>query len=141
MEGIHDPAPQLENRNRDLDPGYEEDLDIFVELEDGIFYQMSYEGTDVPIIADYPSLLPASHVSNPEIPCPREFSHSSSPNALSCALKGRRLARHAAPGVSPKRAANTPGKPSKRKANEDTTEPSSKRYGFANMHLGSHIQL
>ena len=44
-----------------------------MELEDGIFYQMSYDGTDVPIIADYPGLLPASHVSNPEIPCPREF--------------------------------------------------------------------
>ena len=35
-----------------------------MELEDGIFYQMSYDGTDVPIIADYPGLLPASHVSN-----------------------------------------------------------------------------
>ena len=112
-----------------------------MELEDGIFYQMSYDGTDVPIIADYRGLLPASHVSNPEIPCPREFSHSSLPTALSCAQKGRRSARHAAPGASPKRASPTPGKPSKRKANKDTAEPSSKRYEFANMHLGSHIQL
>ena len=46
---MYDPAPQPENRNRDLDPGYEEDPDIFVELEEGIFYQMSYEGTHVPI--------------------------------------------------------------------------------------------
>ena len=48
VEGIHDPAPQPENRNWDLDPGYEEDPGIFVELEDGIFYQTSYDGMDVP---------------------------------------------------------------------------------------------
>ena len=82
VEGIHDPAPQPENRNRDLDPGYEEDPDIFVELEDGIFYQMSYDDTYVPIIADYPDLLPASCVSNPKTPYPKEFSHSSLPTAL-----------------------------------------------------------
>ena len=64
VEGIHDPAPQPEGHNRDLDPKFEEDPDIFVELEDGIFYQRSYNGTEVPIIADYPDLLPASHVSN-----------------------------------------------------------------------------
>ena len=112
-----------------------------MELENGIFYQMSYDDTYVPIIADYPGLLPASHVSNPEIPCPREFSHSSLTTALSCAQKRRRSACHAAPGASPKRASPTPGKLLKRKANEDTAEPSSKRYEFANMHLGSHIQL
>ena len=35
-----------------------------MELEDGIFYQTSYDATKVPIIADYPGLLLASHVSN-----------------------------------------------------------------------------
>ena len=110
-------------------------------LEDGVFYQASYDGTEVAIITDYPGLLPASHVSNPEIFHPKEFSHTASPTALSCAQKGRRSTRHAAPGVSPKGVAPTPGKPTKRKANKDTAQASSKRYGFANMHIGSHIQL
>ena len=35
-----------------------------MELEDELFYQMSYDGTKVPIIADYHGLLPTSHVSN-----------------------------------------------------------------------------
>ena len=110
-------------------------------LEDGVFYQASYNGTEVAIIADYPGLLPASHVSNQETSHPKEFSHSASPTAPSCAQKGRRTARHAAPGASPKRAAHTLGKHSKRKANKDTAEPSSKRYGFANMLFSSRIQL
>ena len=118
-----------------------QDPDIFVELEDGIFYQMSYDGTDVPIIADYPGLLPASHVSNPEIPCQESFLNPPYPSHCPVVKKGRRSAGHAAPGASPKRASPTPGKPTKRKANKDTVEPSSKRYEFANMHLGSHIQL
>ena len=110
-------------------------------LEDGVFYQASYDGTEVAITADYPGLLPASHVSNQETSPPKELSHSSSPTALSRAPKGRRLERHATPEATPKRAAPTPGKPSKRKANEGPAEPSSKRYGFINMPLGSHIQL
>ena len=110
-------------------------------LEEGVFYQPSYDDTKVAITADYPGLLPASHVSNQEIFHPKEFSHTASPTALSCAQKGRRSVHHAAPGTSPERASPTLGKPSKRKANEDTTEPSSKRYEFANMHLGSNIQL
>jgi hypothetical protein len=64
VTGIYSPASQPKNHNRDLDPGFEEDLDIFVELEEGVFYQASYDGTKVAIIADYPGLLPASHVSN-----------------------------------------------------------------------------
>ena len=43
--------------NRDLDPGFEEDPDIFVELEEGVFYQASYDGTEVPIMADCDSLV------------------------------------------------------------------------------------
>ena len=57
-------------------------------LEDGVFYQASYDGTEVAIIADYPGLLPASHVSNQETAHPKEFSHSASPTAPSCAQKG-----------------------------------------------------
>ena len=64
--GIYSPAPQPEDHNRDLDPGFEEDPDIFVELKEGVFYQASYDGTEVAIVADYPGLLPASHVSSQE---------------------------------------------------------------------------
>ena len=62
--GIYSPAPQLEDHNRDPDPGFEEDPDIFVELKEGVFYQVSYDGTEVAIVADYPGPLPASHVSS-----------------------------------------------------------------------------
>ena len=48
---------------RALDPGLEEDPEIFVELVDKTFYQASHDGVLVAIIADYPGLLPASHVS------------------------------------------------------------------------------
>ena len=86
-------------------------------LEDWVFYQASYDGTEVAIIADYPCLLPASHVSNWETSPPKELPHSASPIALSRALKGRHLARHAAPEATHKRAAPASGRPSKRKAN------------------------
>ena len=112
-----------------------------MEIENGVFYQASYDGTDVAITTDYPVLLPASHVSNQETSPPKELPHSASPTALSRAPKGRRSARHATLGVTPKRVAPTPGKPLKRKANEGPAKPSSKRYGFVNMPLGSHIQL
>ena len=110
-------------------------------LENGMFYQASYDGTEVAIIADYPGLLPASHVSSQEASSPKGFPRSASPTALSRAQKGRRSARHPAPEVTPKRAAPPPGKLSKRKAKKDTVGPSSKRYGFANMFFNSHIQL
>ena len=63
MREIHNPSPQPEDPNRALDPGLEEDPDIFVELVDRIFYQLSCDGAFVAIIADYPDLLPASYVS------------------------------------------------------------------------------
>ena len=110
-------------------------------LEDGVFYQASYDGTEVAITADYPGLLPASHVSNQETSPPKELPHSASPTALSRAPKGRRSARHLAPKATLKRVAPPPGKPYKRKASEDTSDPPSKRYGLANMPFGSHIQL
>ena len=85
-----------------------------MELEDGLFYQASYDGTEVAITADSLGLLPTSHVSNQEISPSKEFPHSASPTALSRAPKGRRSARHATPEATPKRVAPTPGKPSKR---------------------------
>ena len=92
-------------------------------LEDGVFYQASYDGTEVAITADYPGLLPASHVSNQETSPPKELPHSASPTALSRAPKGRRSAHHPAPEPTPKRAVPAPGKLSKRKASKDTSEP------------------
>ena len=71
MREVHNPPPQPEDHNRALDPGFTEDLDIFVELGDGVFYQASHDGTEVAIIADYSSLLPASHVSKQETYLPK----------------------------------------------------------------------
>ena len=63
MKEVHSPSPQLEDPDRALDPGLEEDPDIFVELVDRTFYQLSCDGALVAIIADYPGLLPVLHVS------------------------------------------------------------------------------
>ena len=67
MREVHSPPPQPEDHNRALDPGLEEDPDIFVELVDRMFYQASCDGTLVAIIADYPGLLPASYVSKTRV--------------------------------------------------------------------------
>ena len=106
-----------------------------------MFYQASYDGTIVPIVADYPGLLPASHVSNQEISLPKELPRYASPTALSRAPKGRRSARHTAPESILKRATPTSGRPSKRKANGNTVEFSSKRYGFLNTLLACRIEI
>ena len=66
MREVSIPPPQPEDPDRALDPGLEEDPDIILELFDRTFYQLSYDGALVAIIADYPGLLPASHVSNSE---------------------------------------------------------------------------
>jgi hypothetical protein len=65
---VHSPPPQPEDPDRALDPGLEEDPDTFVELIDRTFYQLSCDGALVAIIADYPGLLPASHVSKTGVP-------------------------------------------------------------------------
>ena len=56
-------APQPEIHYLELDPGFEEDPNIFVVLARGVFYQTRYDGTEVAITANYHGLLPASHVS------------------------------------------------------------------------------
>ena len=99
-------------------------------LEDGVFYQASYDATEVAIVADYPGLLPASHVSNQETSLLKELPRYTSPTALCRDPKGRRSASHAALEATHKRAVPMPGRPSKRKANENTAEPSSKMYVF-----------
>ena len=78
MREIHSPSPQPEDPDRALDPGLEEDPDTFVELIDRTFYQLSCDGALVAIIADYPGLLPASHVSKTGVPTSEKdpyFSH------------------------------------------------------------------
>ena len=59
---VNSPPPQPEDPDRALDPGLEEDPDIFVELIDRTFYQLSCDDAMVAIIADYPGLLPALQV-------------------------------------------------------------------------------
>ena len=93
---MYSPAPQPEDHNRDLDPGFEDDPDISVELKEGVFYQASYDGTEVAIIADYHSLLPSSHVSTLKMSPQKEFFHCALSTAMSCVLKGTAL-------VSPRR--------------------------------------
>ena len=68
MREVHSPSPQPEDPDQALDPGLEEDPDTFVELIDRMFYQLSCDGALVAIIADYPGLLPASHVSKTGVP-------------------------------------------------------------------------
>ena len=68
MREIHSPSPQPEDPDRALDPVLEEDPDIFVELIDRTFYQLSCDGALVAIIANYPGLLPASYVSKTRVP-------------------------------------------------------------------------
>src|SRR5215216_7020361 len=62
-EGIHCPAPQPEDHNRDKDPGFCEDPKIYIEFNDGVFYQSSLDGSEVAITADYSRLYPFCIVS------------------------------------------------------------------------------
>ena len=62
-EDVHCPAPHPEDHNRDGDPGFREDLDIYIEFDDGVFYQASLDGSEVAITADYPRPYPFSIIS------------------------------------------------------------------------------
>ena len=68
MREVHSSPPQPEDPDRALDPGLKENPDVFAELVDRMLYQLSYGGALVAIIADYPGLLPASHVSKTRVP-------------------------------------------------------------------------
>ena len=72
MREVHSLPPQPEDPDRALDPGLEEDPDTFVELIDRTFYQLSCDAGLVAIIADYPGMLPASHVSKTRVPTSEE---------------------------------------------------------------------
>ena len=62
VKDINNRPPQPEDPDRSLDPDSEEDLDISVELIDGVFHQLSKDNTLVAITADYPGLILASQV-------------------------------------------------------------------------------
>ena len=63
---VNSPSPQPEDPDQALDSGLEEDSVISVELIDRQFYQLSCDDAMVAITADYPGLLPASHVRKTE---------------------------------------------------------------------------
>ena len=116
MREVHSLPPQLEDPDRALDPGLEEDPDIFVELIDKTFYQLSCDGAVAAIIADDPGLLPASHVSKTGVPTSEKdpFSALHPPHTYGV-LQGRPSGRHAEPAVTRQQGAPKPGR-LKRKA-------------------------
>ena len=63
IEVVYCPAPKPEDHNRDEDPGFYEDPDIYIEFDDGVFCQASLDGSEVPIATDYPRPYPFSIVS------------------------------------------------------------------------------
>jgi len=68
VKEINSTAPQPEHPERSLDPDSQEDMDLCVELIDGVFHQLSKDNSLVAITADYPGLLPASEVIKTEVP-------------------------------------------------------------------------
>ena len=116
MREVDSPSPQPEDPNRALYPGLKEDPDTFVELVDRTFYQLSYDGVLVAIIADYPGLLPVSHVSKTGVRTSKKDSlFSPYPPHMYCVLQGRPSGCHAEPVVTRQQGASKPGR-LKRKA-------------------------
>ena len=70
VEGIRSLTPQPEDPERSLDPTFEEDPDLAVELIDGVYHQLSIDNALVAIMADYPGLCPASPVSTTQVLAP-----------------------------------------------------------------------
>ena len=71
VKEINSPPPQPKDPGRSLDPASQEDPDLSVELTDGVFHQLSKDNALVAITADYPGLIPASQVTEIEVPVPR----------------------------------------------------------------------
>ena len=68
IKDINSPPPQPKDPEWFLDPASQEDPDILVELIDGVFHQLTIDNALVAITADYPEILPASHVTETEAP-------------------------------------------------------------------------
>src|SRR3954463_4371156 len=72
VKNIDSRPPQPEDPERSLDPDSQEDPDLSVELIDGVFHQLSKDNALVAVMADYPGLIPASQVTEIEVPVPRK---------------------------------------------------------------------
>ena len=68
VKEINSPPPQPEDPERSFDLDSQEDPNLSVELIDGVFHQLSKDNALVAITADYPGLLPASQVTETEVP-------------------------------------------------------------------------
>ena len=111
MREVHSPSPQPEDPDRALDPGLEEDPDIFMELVDRTFYQLSRDGALVAITADYPSLLPASHVSKTGVPIyKKDTLFAPYPPHPYYVLQGRSSEHRAEPAMTRQQGAPKPGR-------------------------------
>ena len=111
MKEFNNPSPQQEDPGRALDPGLEEDPDTYVELIDRNFYQLSGDGALVAIIADYPGLLPVSHVSKIGVPTSKKDPlFAPYPPHMYCVLQGRPSGRRAKPTVTRQQGAPKPGR-------------------------------
>ena len=116
MREVHSLSPQPEDPDRALDPGLEEDPDIFVELIDRTFYQLSCDSALVAIIADYPGLLPASHVNKTGVLTSKKDPYSTLHLPYTYGvLQGRPSGRHAKLAVTHQQGTPKPGR-LKRKA-------------------------
>ena len=121
VKEFNSPSPQLEGPGRALDLGLEEDPDISVEFVNGSFYQASSGGSLVAIIADYPRLLPVSHVSSVGVPTFRKDSF------VLMYLMKRQSGHHAEPAGASQQEAPRQGR-LKRKAVR--TETQAQRYSL-----------
>mgnify|MGYP005850284111 CR=1 FL=1 len=112
VENVHCPAPRSEDYGRPEDPGFREDPDMFIEFDDGVFYQASLDRSEVAIMADYPGLLPFSIVSIRKSSLKKEPPTCVSPITLNRASQDRRSASRT-PRAAPRKVASTQGEPSK----------------------------
>ena len=126
IKEVSSPSPQPEDPGRALDSGLEEDPVIFVDLIDRQFYQLSCDDAMVAIIADYPGLLPASHVRKTGVPTSeKDPLFRTSRTTTYGVLQGRPSGRHAEPAATRQQRAPKPGRV-KRKAVR--TETPAQRY-------------
>ena len=110
-EGGPQPASTARGPEPGLDPGLEEDPNIFVELVDRMFYQASCDGALMAIIADYPSLLPASYVSKTGVlTSEKDPSFTLYPPHTYCTLQGRPSGHSAEPAATHQQGAPKPGR-------------------------------
>ena len=68
VKDMNSPPPQPEDPEQFLDLTSQENPDISAELIDGVFHQLSIDNALFAITADYPRILPASQVTETEVP-------------------------------------------------------------------------